>query len=88
MLVLAFIAFAFGRSIVTSNIDPSIFVLIGISSLAYRRFIIKPKYLGDKTSYTSGFVALFISVLMITYIIEYISVSRRPDSRTFFKDKK
>ena len=30
----------------------AIFVLIGILSLAYRRFIIKPKYLGDKTSYT------------------------------------
>ena len=58
----------------------AIFVLIGISSLAYRRFIIKPKYLGDKTSYTSGFVALFISVLMITYIIEYIYVGHHSTS--------
>ncbi|MBS30723.1 MAG: hypothetical protein CMG39_06150 [Candidatus Marinimicrobia bacterium] len=49
----------------------AIFVLIGILSLAYRRFVIKPKYLGDKISYTSGIVALFISVLMITYVIDF-----------------
>ena len=30
----------------------------------------KPKYLGEKTSYTSGLVAVFISLLMITYIID------------------
>ena len=50
----------------------SIFVLIGILSLAYRRFIVRPKYLGDKISYTSGLVAIFISVLMITYIIDIV----------------
>jgi len=58
----------------------AIFVLIGISSLAYRRFIVRPKYLGDKISYTSGFVALFISVLMITYIIDYIYVGHHSTS--------
>ena len=58
----------------------AIFVLIGITSLAYRRFIIRPKYLGDKISYTSGFVALFISVLMITYIIDYAYVGHHSTS--------
>tara|TARA_X000000368_G_scaffold64994_1_gene46390 strand:+ start:2275 stop:4125 length:1851 start_codon:yes stop_codon:yes gene_type:complete len=58
----------------------AIFVLVGISSLAYRRFIIRPKYLGDKISYTSGFVALFISVLMITYIIDYVYVGHHSTS--------
>ena len=48
----------------------SIFVTVGIISLAYRRFIVKPKYLGSKISYTSGLVAIFISVLMITYMID------------------
>ena len=48
----------------------AVFVLVGILSLAYRRFIIRPKYLGNKISYTSGLVAIFISVLMITYIID------------------
>ena len=46
----------------------SIFVLIGIGSLTYRRFISRPKTLG-KISPTSGFVALFISILMITYLL-------------------
>ena len=50
----------------------SILVLIGILSLAYRRFIIKPIFLGEKISYTSGIVAIFISLLMITYIIDAI----------------
>lgn len=48
----------------------SLLVLIGILSLAYRRFIVKPRYLGGKTSYTSGLVAAFISLLMVTYIID------------------
>ena len=48
----------------------SILVLIGILYLAYRRFIIKPIFLGEKVSYTSGIVAFFISVLMITYMID------------------
>ena len=46
----------------------SIFVLIGIGSLTYRRFVSRPKALG-KISPTSGFVALFISILMITYLL-------------------
>ncbi|MAG21191.1 MAG: heterodisulfide reductase-related iron-sulfur binding cluster [Candidatus Marinimicrobia bacterium] len=45
----------------------SILVIIGISFLAYRRFILKPEVLG-KLSPTSGIVALFIFLLMVTYI--------------------
>ena len=45
-----------------------ILVLIGIGSLTYRRFITRPKVLG-KISPTSGLVALFISLLMITYLL-------------------
>ena len=48
----------------------SLFVLVGILSLAYRRFVTKPKYLGNKISYTSGIVAIFISILMLTYILD------------------
>ncbi len=46
----------------------SILVLIGIGSLTYRRFITRPKVLG-KISPTSGLVSLFISLLMITYLL-------------------
>ena len=52
----------------------SIFVLIGIGSLTYRRFISRPKALG-KISPTSGFVALFISILMITYLLGETNLS-------------
>ena len=45
----------------------AIFVIFGIVSLAYRRFITQPKALG-KISPTSGLVAVFIVVLMVTYI--------------------
>ena len=48
----------------------SILVLIGILYLAYRRFYLRPKYLGEKTSYTSGIVATFICLLMVTYLID------------------
>ena len=48
----------------------AILVTIGILALAYRRFINRPKHLGEKISYTSGIVALFITVLMLTYIID------------------
>ena len=46
----------------------SLLVIIGIVHLAYRRFIIKPKALG-KLSPTSGLVAIFIILLMVTYLL-------------------
>ena len=55
----------------------ALFVLIGILSLAYRRFVTRPIYLGDKLSYTSGLVVLFISLLMITYLIDVLSTNHQ-----------
>ena len=52
----------------------SILVIIGILSLSYRRFIIRPKALG-KISPTSGLVAFFIVILMITYLISVMDIS-------------
>ena len=46
----------------------SLLVIIGIVHLAYRRFVIKPKALG-KLSPTSGLVAIFIILLMVTYLL-------------------
>ena len=45
----------------------AILVIFGIVSLAYRRFITRPKALGGMSP-TSGLVAVFIVVLMGTYI--------------------
>lgn len=46
----------------------SVLVIIGILYLAYRRFVLKPKALG-KISVTSGIVAIFITLLMVTYLL-------------------
>ncbi|MDP6578022.1 MAG: heterodisulfide reductase-related iron-sulfur binding cluster [Candidatus Marinimicrobia bacterium] len=48
-------------------IPVALFVLIGICSLSYRRFVIQPDALG-KHSPTSGLVAVFIALLMLTYL--------------------
>jgi len=52
----------------------AVFVIFGILSLAYRRFINRPKALG-KISPTSGLVAVFIVVLMVTYIYGETDIS-------------
>jgi Fe-S oxidoreductase len=44
---------------------------IGIAGLFIRRFIIRPKWLGAKVSIESGFIALLIFVLMVTYLIDW-----------------
>ncbi len=43
-------------------------VLIGIGSLSFRRFVLRPKVLGP-LSVTSGIVAALISILMVTYLL-------------------
>ena len=64
----------------------AILVLIGILYLAYRRFYKKPKFLGDKVSYTSGIVAIFISILMLTYMLDaYWTISYSHPSTIVFK---
>tara|TARA_B100000029_G_scaffold363810_1_gene356950 strand:- start:769 stop:2625 length:1857 start_codon:yes stop_codon:yes gene_type:complete len=63
----------------------SLLVLVGILYLAYRRFYKRPKFLGDKISYTSGIVAIFISTLMITYMLDayWIVANIHPSTLTF-----
>ena len=63
----------------------SILVLVGILYLAYRRFYQRPKFLGDKISYTSGIVAVFISILMLTYMLDafWIITNSHPSNLTF-----
>ncbi|HLH03239.1 MAG TPA: (Fe-S)-binding protein [Bryobacteraceae bacterium] len=40
---------------------------LGIAYLAFRRFVLRPKWLGP-VSYESGVIALFIFILMVTYM--------------------
>jgi Fe-S oxidoreductase len=41
---------------------------VGILGLFVRRFLVRPRWLGDKLSYESGFIALLIFLLMATYL--------------------
>ena len=43
-------------------------VLVGILALSFRRFVLRPKELGQ-LSITSGIVAVLISLLMVTYLL-------------------
>jgi|CZKZ01.1.fsa_nt_gi Fe-S oxidoreductase len=43
----------------------------GILGLFVRRFFIRPKWLGEKLSWESGFIALLIFVLMATYLASF-----------------
>jgi Fe-S oxidoreductase len=46
----------------------ALLVIVGITGLAFRRFILKPKALGEHLSFTSAIVASFIEILMFTYL--------------------
>ena len=46
-------------------------VAIGITALAFRRFVLRPKWLGP-LSYESGVIALLILILMITYLATFL----------------
>ncbi len=44
---------------------------IGITDLFIRRFVVRPRWLGDKLSWKSGFIALLILLLMVTYLAAF-----------------
>ncbi len=46
-------------------------VAASIVLLAYRRLVLRPKWLGEKVSLESGFIALLILTLMLTYLGDY-----------------
>src|SRR5581483_10486540 len=47
-------------------------VAVGIVGLAFRRFLVRPRWLG-KVSYESGLIAFLIFTLMVTYLATFIS---------------
>jgi Fe-S oxidoreductase len=47
-------------------------VAIGITGLAFRRFVVRPRWLG-KLSYESGLIAFLIFALMVTYLATFLS---------------
>jgi Fe-S oxidoreductase len=61
----------FGRSYFLLAAVFAVGVSIGITGLAFRRFVIRPKWLGP-LSYESGFIALLILILMATYLATFL----------------
>ncbi len=51
-------------------------VAVSITGLALRRFVARPKWLGEKISWESGLIALLIFLLMATYMADFLA---RPD---------
>jgi Fe-S oxidoreductase len=49
----------------------AIAVAVSIAGLAVRRLIVRPRWLGEKVSWESGFIALLIFVLMVTYLATF-----------------
>lgn len=47
-------------------------VAVGIAGLAFRRFVVRPRWLG-KLSYESGLIAFLIFLLMVTYLATFLS---------------
>lgn len=47
-------------------------VAVSIAGLAVRRFVVRPKWLGEKISLESGVIALLIFILMATYLADFL----------------
>jgi Fe-S oxidoreductase len=46
----------------------AVVVAVSIAGLFWRRFVVRPKWLGEKVSYESGVIAGLIFMLMVTYL--------------------
>ena len=57
---------------------------VGILGLFIRRFLIRPKWLGEKLSWESGFIALLIFVLMATYLAAFFTADASPATRVLW----
>jgi len=53
----------------------------GILGLFVRRFLVRPKWLGEKLSYQSGVIAFLIFVLMVTYLASFFVADADPVAR-------
>jgi Fe-S oxidoreductase len=51
----------------------AIAVAVSIAGLAFRRFVLRPVWLGPKVSIESGLIALLIFLLMLTYLLTFVT---------------
>lgn len=64
---------AFGRFYFSFVAVVAVAVSVGIIGLTYRRFAVRPRWLGEKVSYESGVIALLIFLLMATYLAAFVT---------------
>jgi Fe-S oxidoreductase len=57
---------------------------VGIAALFIRRFLLRPKWLGQKLSWESGFIALLIFTLMATYLATFFVADASPSARALW----
>jgi Fe-S oxidoreductase len=57
---------------------------VGIAGLFVRRFLVRPKWLGEDLSWESGLIALLIFVLMITYLAAFFVAAGTPAARAIW----
>ena len=62
----------------------ALFCAVGIAGLFVRRFLVRPKWLGARLSWESGFIALLIFVLMATYLASVFIADADPSARTLW----
>ncbi|MEJ5368650.1 MAG: heterodisulfide reductase-related iron-sulfur binding cluster [Bryobacteraceae bacterium] len=62
----------FGRAYGWVAAGFAVAVSAAITGLAVRRFVVRPKWLGEKVSLESGVIALLILVLMLTYLADFL----------------
>src|SRR4051794_40225169 len=70
---------AFGRLYFGTAIAFAFLVLVSILGLAFRRFVIRPKWLGP-LSMESGVIALLIAILMATYLASFWYLEGTPEA--------
>jgi Fe-S oxidoreductase len=57
---------------------------VGILGLFIRRFLVRPKWLGEQLSYQSGFIAFLIFLLMVTYLASFFVADADPATRVLW----
>ncbi|HEY1160357.1 MAG TPA: (Fe-S)-binding protein [Terracidiphilus sp.] len=62
----------------------ALFCAVGIAGLFIRRFLVRPKWLGEKLSWESGFIAFLIFALMATYLASFFVFRADPSARTLW----
>jgi len=68
---------AFGRAYGQVAAAFAVAVAVSILGLAVRRFVVRPKWLGEKVSPESGVIALLIFVLMASYLADFLLEPQR-----------